>query len=108
MSVPIIKKFTKFIVAECNQGQKKKGVESGGKFICDKLEIFPHFIIDNNSFNNVDSETNNGYERLSTILEIYNKEKEITMLIGGDHSLGISSVDSFINIYKVYKVYNII
>ena len=75
MSVPIIKKFTKFIVANCNQGQPKKGVETGGEFICDKFDIFPHFVIDNNSFNNVDSETNNGYERLSTILEIYNKEK---------------------------------
>jgi arginase len=100
MSEPIIKKFTKFIVAECNQGQPKKGVETGGQFICDKFDIFPHFIIENNSFNNVDSEIDNGYERLSTILEIYNKEKETTMLLGGDHSLGISSVDAFLNIYK--------
>ena len=99
MSVPIIKKFSKFIIANCNQGQSKKGVETGGEFICNIFDIFPHFIIENNSFNNVDSEIDNGYERLSTILEIYNKEKEITMLLGGDHSLGISSVDAFLNIY---------
>jgi arginase len=100
MSLPIIKKFTKFIVANCNQGQSKKGVETGGEFICDKFDIFAHFVIDNTTFNNVDSEIDNGYERLSTILEIYNKEKELTMLLGGDHSLGISSVDAFLNIYK--------
>jgi perosamine synthetase len=74
MSVPIIKKFTKIIVAKCNQGQPKKGVETGGEFMCDKLDIFPHFIINNNSFDNIDSETDNGYERLSTILEIYNRD----------------------------------
>lgn len=100
MSFPIIKKFTKFIVANCNQGQSKKGVETGGEFICDNLDIVPHFVINNNTFNNIDSDTDNGYERLSTILEIYNKEKEMTVLLGGDHSLGISSIDAFLNIYK--------
>jgi arginase len=100
MSVPIIKKFNKFIIAECNQGQPKKGVETGGEFITNNFDIYPHYIIKNKDFNNIDSKINNGYERLSTILEIYNNEKETTMLIGGDHSLGISSVDAFLNIYK--------
>ncbi len=99
MSETIIKKFTKFIIAKCNQGQRKTGVESGGEYFCDNLDIFPHFIIENDTFNNINLKENNGYERLSTILEIYNKENEKTMLIGGDHSLGISSIDAFLNIY---------
>ena len=90
----------KIIVAECGQGQQKEGVEQGGNFICDALDILPNVVIEYSSFDNIDNIKTNGYERLSTILEIYNKENNFTVLIGGDHSLGISSVDSYINIYK--------
>lgn len=108
-SFNIKSKNNKIIVAECGQGQRKEGVEKGGEFICNALEILPNVIIEYPSFNNIDyvhsigsNKLNfeNGYERLSTILEIYNKENNLTVLIGGDHSLGISSVDSYINIYK--------
>ena len=93
----------KIIIAECSQGQQKEGVEKGGYFICTALDLSPNVIIEYSSFDNIESNGSNGsngYERLSTILEIYNKEKNFTVLIGGDHSLGISSVDSYINIYK--------
>jgi len=92
--------FNKIIIAECGQGQRKNGVESGGKYICDHLNFKPNNIIEYKQFNDINSLENNGYTQLSYILEKYNKEKELTILIGGDHSLGISSVDAFLNIYK--------
>ncbi len=88
--------FNNFIIAECNQGQKKDGVQLGGKFISTRLNITPNLIIEHAKFNNIDSIENNGYEILSKILSSNKK----MMLIGGDHSLGISSVDAFINLYK--------
>lgn len=97
----IINYFNVFIIGECNQGQKKQGVQFGGKYICDRLNIKPQFTILNYLFDSIENnkdETNNdnGYEIISFILS---KNKK-TMLIGGDHSLGISSVDAFLNLYK--------
>lgn len=92
----ILNYFNNFIIAECNQGQKKDGVQFGCKFISDRLNITPDFILKNAKFNDINTTKNNGYECLSKILSLNKK----MMLIGGDHSLGISSVDAFLNMYK--------
>ena len=91
------------VVAECNQGQPKDGVQYGGKFICENLQLNPTEIMANSLFQDIETQQNNGYEQLSISLHNYFKTKEskkITILIGGDHSLGISSVDSYLNIFK--------
>lgn len=92
----IINYFDNFIIGECNQGQRKEGVQFGGKYICDRLNIEPIIIVQNKLFNSIENKEDNGYEFISKILST-NKR---TMLIGGDHSLGISSVDAFLNLYK--------
>jgi arginase len=94
--MPIINFFDNFIIAECNQGQRKEGVQFGGKYISEKLNIKPKNIINNELFNSIENKEDNGYQFISNILSTQKK----TMLIGGDHSLGISSVDAFINMYK--------
>ncbi len=96
----MISLFNKVIIAECNQGQKKEGVENGGYFICDKLNIAPNAVVYNSLLNDIDSTIENGYEQLSFLLQTYHHNDYITLLIGGDHSLGISSVDAFLDIYK--------
>lgn len=92
----ILSHFDNFIIAECNQGQRKNGVQYGGKYVAQQLNIKPKHIIKNDLFDSVNSQENNGYQILSNILSTQSK----TILIGGDHSLGISSVDAFLNMYK--------
>ena len=97
----MILNFTKVIIAECSNGQKKDGVQNGGKYICDKLNINYHDKIDFSKFNNIDDNTeNNGYFQVSNLLQKYNKNNDLTLLLGGDHSLGISSIDAFLDLYK--------
>jgi len=91
----IINYFDNFIIGECNQGQRKQGVQFGGKYICGRLNIEPKNIVENKLFDSIENKENNGYELISNILSTNKK----TMLIGGDHSLGISSVDSFLHLY---------
>jgi len=93
-------KFTNVIIAECSQGQKKDGVQNGGHYICNKLLFKPTNIIKYDTFNDIDNYKINGYKQLSDIITSYNANLLTTMLIGGDHSLGISSVDAYLNIYK--------
>lgn len=93
------------IIGECNQGQKKNGVQNGGRYICKTFDLKISDIFLNSMFNNIDSTENNGYEKISYQLEKYNYDKinnikkKLTILIGGDHSLGISSVDAYLNLY---------
>jgi arginase len=89
----------KIIIGECNQGQKKIGVELGGKFLEKNLKMKISDVIPLNTFNDIKT-TNNGYEQISYALQTYQNNNYNTILLGGDHSLGISSVDSLLNIYK--------
>ena len=96
----LISYFNKIIIAECSQGQKKDGVQNGGKYICDKLKLKPDIIFDHELFYNLTKHYNNGYYELSKTLSQLNKDNNLSLLIGGDHSLGISSIDAFLNLYK--------
>jgi arginase len=98
----MFKHFDNIIVAECSAGQKKDGVDEGGIFICKHLHIAPDAVVNKNLFTDVESETANGYNILSRMLETFhfNDSKKRTLLIGGDHSLGISSVDYLLNTYQ--------
>ena len=91
------------IIADCGQGQRKEGVEKGGEYICKQLLLKSEYEINKiqyELFNNIEQNEKNGYELLSNLLRINNADFKKTLLIGGDHSLGISSVDAFLNIYK--------
>ncbi len=101
----LISKFDIIIVAECGQGQKKYGVEFGGRYICDKLNIQPNITFEYEKFNDIDSynssdDLRNNYQNLSEYLMDNKANKAKMLLIGGDHSLSISSVDAFIQLYK--------
>jgi arginase len=96
----MLKHFDNIIIAECSVGQKKIGVHEGGKYICDELKIVPNITFEKRIFNNINSEYENGYYILSKFLENINQNGKKTLLIGGDHSLGISSVDFLLNKYQ--------
>lgn len=125
MSNNILSYFDYKLVAKCGSGQKKKGVENGGEFICNALNIKPSLVLEKALFTDIDLElyngcelfTNNskrenyhfqkndnfnGYEFITRILDshTFNYPNTKTLLIGGDHSLGISSVDFMLEKYK--------
>ncbi len=73
------------IIAQCSQGQPKKGVEKGGNFLNDYIFKKPEpVIIPQYLFNDL----NKGYKFINDLC--YNIE--FPLLLGGDHSLGASSV----------------
>ena len=96
----MLKHFDNIVIAECSSGQKKLGVDEGGKYICDELKITSNIVFEKRIFNDINSEYENGYYILSKFLENVNQNGKKTLLIGGDHSLGISSVDFLLNKYQ--------
>jgi arginase len=95
--------FKNIIVAECADGQKKAGVDEGGLYICKNLSISSDIVIDKRVFANINATEENGYKIISDILKYFHdfsSDTNRTVLIGGDHSLGISSVDYYLNKYQ--------
>jgi arginase len=84
----------KTIVAECNYGQPIDGVQYGGHNIVKNFKLEPVSIVKNNFFKGFD-----GYYILKNEIERIHNECRRTLLLGGDHSIGISSVDAMLNIY---------
>ena len=91
--------FDTVIIAECSQGQRKYGVEFGGEYICKYLDITPTITLEQKIFNDINDEKENGYKILSFMLKSFHENNKKTLVIGGDHSLGISSVDYLANLY---------
>jgi arginase len=89
----ILKEF-QTIVAECRYGQPIDGVQYGGQYIADNMGLIVSETI--KDFNSIDGENECAYKRLST--SIYNANKK-TLVLGGDHSVGISSLDAMIQTY---------
>ncbi len=88
--------FSRFtpIIAECNQGQKKSGVKYGGEILYEN--IFrnmnkPVKVIQNNFFNSFQ-----GYKKFNVICE----NIKYPLVLGGDHSIGTSTVLSSVEKYK--------
>lgn len=82
------------IVAECRYGQPIDGVQYGGQYIADNMGLTVSETI--KDFNSIDGENDCAYKRLSN--SIYNANKK-TLVLGGDHSVGISSLDAMIQLY---------
>ena len=75
----------KYLLASCNQGQKKAGVNFGPETIAhflDNYTIFPNY-----NFNNSE-----GYKKLKNEVSTQIKDKMLPITIGGDHSISIGTV----------------
>ena len=100
-------KLINVISACCNSGQQKPGVALGPKLIYNCINqlyldtsianmsfiINHHYKIEQTEFNN------DGYEKLYD-LHIKSYEDEFTLVLGGDHSIGQSSVAGSLSKYK--------
>lgn len=86
------------IIAECKYGQPIDGVQHGGKYIADALKLDVVDTIEEKYFNGVNGEYNNGYYKLSRSI-MDNHMNGRTLLLGGDHSVGISSLDAMLHTY---------
>jgi arginase len=82
----------------CHSGQKKLGTELAPNLIINKIITkYPHFNISYHNINKDDFIDNSGYQTL------YNINKNIlqpTISLGGDHSIGISTVMASFYKYK--------
>ena len=93
--------FDNIIIAQCSQGQRRFGVHEGGNYICRYLDIIPSIILEQKLFDNIEAiNSENGYKILSDILTENHMKNKKTLVIGGDHSLGISSVDYLSELYR--------
>ncbi len=86
------------IIAECNYGQPIKGVEQGGHVIANMFNLKPVLTIEKDCFKKIEL-PHNGYYMLSRELQNIHTINRKTLLLGGDHSIGISSVDAMLNLY---------
>jgi len=87
------KKFTP-IIAQCYQGQRKKGVELGGDYLHSKIFLknttTKPIIIPNIEFDSI-----SGYKSLYNVCSTIN----YPLVLGGDHSIGTSTVLSSVKKY---------
>jgi arginase len=86
-------KMQHYILAQCKAGQKKNGVEKGARFLLDIISqqsAHTDFTeIPENDFN-----SNVGYDTLFDIHQQCYKNEQIPVTLGGDHSVGQSTVAS--------------
>jgi len=93
----LFRRFTP-IIAECNQGQKKEGVRNGGLLLYHKIfhkNKNNPILVDNDNFNNY-----MGYKKLKK----YCFETKYPLVLGGDHSIGSSTVLSSIKKHEKLSV----
>lgn len=86
--------------AMCNQGQKKLGVDQGGSVFANHYNVNINKTIPWRDFSDINSIVKNGYRDISS--EIYNSHRNNkckTLLLGGDHSIGIGSIDGLLKLY---------
>ena len=80
----------RYILAACNQGQKKIGVNYGPETISNFVNDYIH--IKNDYFN-----SNKGYEKINHFVSKEIKNKNLPITIGGDHSISLGSVSGSLN-----------
>lgn len=84
------------IIARCNQGQKKSGVEKGGDIL---LSLFKDTVqksfVDLHEFNTID-----GYSSVTNLVIEAQKHHEVPVTLGGDHSLGLATVSGSLVSYN--------
>lgn len=88
------------LYAVCHQGQKKLGVDQGGSVFASHFNLDINKTIPTREFSDVNSIVVNGYRNISS--ELYSSHRNSqtkTLLLGGDHSIGIGSVDGLLKLY---------
>ena len=83
----------RYVLAACNQGQKKIGVNYGP-------ETISHFLSEYVNIPNDDFNYTNGYEKINKFVSKEIKNKNIPITIGGDHSVSLGSVSGSLNHYE--------
>lgn len=85
------------IIAECNKGQPKLGVERGPRSILENMNLSfdDHFEVSQNDFNQ-----GKGYCTLSNITKQLIDKHYFTMTFGGDHSISSSIIPHYFNMYR--------
>ena len=88
--------FKKFnpVIAQCHQGQRIKGVEMGGDYLYDN-------IFSNNTSVQPLTISNKEFDSISGYKSLYNTSSTIDypLVLGGDHSIGTSTVLSSVKKY---------
>lgn len=89
------------ILAECSVGQKKHGVQYGGKFLYEAMirKDFPFEkprIIEKEEFNDF----NNGMRRIKEETHKVLSEKNFPLILGGDHSISYGSLKGILEYYR--------
>jgi arginase len=84
------------IVAECRYGQPIDGVQYGGQYIADNMGLNVCETI--KDFNKIDGSDECAYKKLSESIVKHHMNGK-TLLLGGDHSVGISSLDAMMQLY---------
>lgn len=89
------------ILAQCSSGQKKHGVQYGGKFLYEAMmrEDFPlgkPRIIEKEEFNDF----NNGMRRIKEETYKVLSERNFPLILGGDHSISYGSLKGVLEYYR--------
>ena len=88
-------KNIRYILAQCNQGQKKLGVEKACDYLLGmKRKNYPRTVIQNHLFN-----SKKGYEKLAKTVEKSHRNNMFPLTLGGDHSVSLGSVTGSLNYY---------
>jgi arginase len=89
----------KTIIAECKYGQTIDGVQYGGSLLAKTFDLKPKSTINVSWFTELNCVSNNGYKSTSLNIQQAHTYNMKTLLLGGDHSISISSIDAMLNIY---------
>ena len=87
------------ILANCKHGQTTDGVDKGGEYIRKILEQTKFKTNDYKIINNCEFKENRGYEQLFLIHQEILNNNQIPITLGGDHSIGQSTVGSCLQKY---------
>jgi|688.fasta_scaffold129829_2 arginase/peptidyl-tRNA hydrolase len=91
-----------FIIAECSIGQKKSGVDKGGKLIYDYLKSLDPVMFDYFTLHTISKEKfeSTGYADIEKYVRYEELFNRIPITLGGDHSIGLSTVSASLNVHS--------
>ena len=80
----------------CKFGQKRNGVQFGGDYILDKIDIHPHKY----TVNTVTINSNRDYLKAYSLITKNLHNNQFNINLGGDHSIAVSTIQPLLNKYK--------
>lgn len=95
----------RYILANCNSGQKKEGVKNGANVLFSELKarmgidnVFDNLRENRKIYNTIDSRlfvNKSGYRRLYDSTKTLLDKEESVITLGGDHSISVSTTSAF-------------